>query len=152
MTQLACRSLVLAILLSVILLGSEAAQDLPPGRLDQIKVIFVPPMKGRLEHYLTNEIVRWGHFQITLNPHDADAVFSDTTDVSIRDFLEDPPKIRTTRAKTRGTAFLIDVKDEKVLWSGVVKPSEPFFLGGDKSNHQLAQEIVELLKKDMKAK
>jgi len=152
MRQVLYRSLFLATLLWLVLLQPVVAQDFSQDRLDHIKMIFVPPMKGRLEHYLTNELVRWGHFQVTLNPHDAEALFSDTTDVSVRDFLADPPKIRTTRAKTRGTAFLIDMKTEKVLWSGAVKPSEPFFLGGDKSNRELAQQLVGLLKKDMKQK
>ena len=115
-------------------------------------MIYVIPMQDRLEHFLTYEIVRWGYFQVTLNPHEADALLSDTTDVSVKELLEDPPKVRKTRARTRGTAFLINMKTEKVLWSAAVKPSEPFLLGGDKSSRQLAQEIVELLRKNLQPK
>jgi hypothetical protein len=128
------------------------ANDNASDRIDQVKTIFVVPMKDRLEHFLTHELVSWGYFQVTLNPHDADALLSDTTDVSVKEFLQDPPKVRKTRAKTRGTAFVISMKTEKVLWSAAVKPSESFLLGGDKSNRELAQEIVGQLKKNLQSK
>jgi hypothetical protein len=70
----------------------------------------------------------------------------------VKEFLQDPPKVRKTRAKTRGTAFVISMKTEKVLWSAAVKPSESFLLGGDKSNRELAQEIVGQLKKNLQSK
>jgi len=147
-----CRSLLFVGLLCAAFSLPIGASDSTRDKLDQTKIIFVIPMKDRLDHFLTHELVRWGYFQVTLNPHEADAALSDTTDVSVKEFLEDPPKVRKTKSRTRGTAFLIDMKTEKVLWSAAVKPSEAFILGGDKSNRELAQEIVGLLKKDLQPK
>ena len=56
----------------------------PSGGLDGVRTIYVIPMKDRLEHFLTNELVKWGHFEVTLNPRQADALLSDTTDVDIK--------------------------------------------------------------------
>jgi hypothetical protein len=146
-----CR-LLLAGLLCAVLSPPIEAEDNTQGKLEQVKTIFVIPMKDRLEHFLTHELVDWGYFQVTLNPHEADTLLSDTTDVSVKELLQDPPKVRKTRARTRGTAFLINMKTEKILWSAAVKPSESFLLGGDKSNRELAQEIVRLLKKKLQTK
>ena len=121
---------------SSILGGSEAAEN----KLDNVKTIYVVPMKDRLEHFLTNEIVKWGQFEVTLNPREADALLSDTTDVNVKELLSDQAKIRRTTARTRGTAFLIDAAK---------KPSGSFLAGGDKSARELAQEIVGQLKKDV---
>lgn len=124
----------------------------PPGGLDSVRTIYVIPMKDRLEHFLTNELVKWGHFEVTINPRQADALFSDTTDVDIKNLMTADAKIRKTTARTRGTAFLIDLKTERVLWSAAKKPSESFFLGGVKSIRELAEEIVGQLRKDMQTK
>ena len=133
---------------SSILGGSEAVEN----KLDNVKTIYVIPMKDRLEHFLTNEIVKWGQFEVTLNPREADVLLSDTTDVNMKELLSDSSKIRRTTARTRGTAFLIDMKTEKVLWSAAKKPSGSFLWGGDKSVRELAQEIVGQLKKDVGTK
>jgi hypothetical protein len=145
------RILLLGLLCSSLSQPVEAS-DNTQDRLDQVKTIFVIPMKERLEHFLTHELVGWGYFQVTLNPHEADALLSDTTDVNVKELLQDPPKVRKTKARTRGTAFLINMKTEKVLWSAAIKPSESFLLGGDKSNRELAQEIVRELKKNSQPK
>ena len=126
-----------------------AAQESPLSGLDLVKTIYVIPMRERMEHFLTNELVRWGRFEVTLNPHQADALLSDTTDVDLKELMSESGKIRKTNARTRGTAFLIDFKTQKVLWSTAKKPSESFFMGGSKSTSELAHEIVEQLKKDM---
>jgi hypothetical protein len=126
------------------------ANEAPEASLDSVKTVYVMPMRERMEHFLANEIVRWGHFEVTVNPRQADALLSDTTEVNIRELLANPTKVRKTLARTRGTAFLIDMKTEKVLWSAAKKPSDSFLLGGDKSSMELAQEIVGQLKKDVK--
>jgi hypothetical protein len=122
------------------------------GGLNGVRTIYVIPMKDRLEHFLTNELVKWGHFEVTINPRQADALLSDTTDVDIKTLMTADAKIRKTTARTRGTAFLIDLKTERVLWSAAKKPSESFLLGGVKSTRELAEEIVGQLRKDMQAK
>jgi hypothetical protein len=109
-------------------------------------------MKDRLEHFLTNELVKWGHFQVTLNPRQADALLSDTTEVDIKNLMTADAKIRKTTARTRGTAFLIDLKTERVLWSVAIKPSESFWMGGVKSVRELAEEMMGQLKKDLQTK
>jgi hypothetical protein len=122
------------------------------GGLNGVRTIYVIPMKDRLEHFLTNELVKWSHFEVTLNPRQADALLSDTTDVDIKQLMTADSKIRKTTARTRGTAFLIDLKTERVLWSVARKPSESFWMGGVKSVRELAEEIVGQLRKDMLAK
>ncbi|PYV44767.1 MAG: hypothetical protein DMG06_05185 [Acidobacteria bacterium] len=125
------------------------ADEAVENKLTNVKTIYVIPMKDRLEHFITNEIVKWGQFEVTLNPREADALWSDTTDVDMKGLLSDQAKIHRTTARTRGTAFLIDMKTEKVLWSAAKKPSGSFLVGGDKSARELAQEIVGQLKKDV---
>jgi len=124
----------------------------PSSGLDSVRTIYVIPMKDRLEHFLTNELVKWGHFEVTLNPRQADALLSDTTEVDIKNLMTADAKIRKTTARTRGTAFLIDLKTERVLWSVAKKPSESFWMGGVKSVRELADEIVGQLRKDMQSK
>lgn len=148
------------ILLSVAAVAQEpgavapqpAPSPLPSGGLESFRSIYVVPMKDRLEHFLTNELVRWGHFEVTLNPRQADALLSDTTEVDIKQLMTPDVKIRKTAARTRGTAFLIDLKTERVVWSVAKKPSESLFLGGAKSTHELAEEIVGQLRKDIQMK
>jgi len=125
---------------------------LPSGGLESIRSVYVVPMKDRLEHFLINELVKWGHFEVTLNPRQADALLSDTTEVDIKQLMTPDVKIRKTQARTRGTAFLIDLKTERVVWSVAKKPSESLFLGGVKSSSELAVEIVGQLRKDMQMK
>ncbi|MCI0417752.1 MAG: hypothetical protein L0387_33260 [Acidobacteria bacterium] len=132
--------------------AASSVSQAPPGGLDAAKAIYVIPMKDRLEHFLTNELVKWGRFEVTLNPRQADALLSDTTEVDIKQLMTPDAKIRKTSARTRGTAFLIDLKTERVLWSAAKKPSESFFLGGDKSTRELAEEIIDQLRKDMHPK
>ena len=147
--------------LSVLTPAQETAPGQPPSAtpvassssaLNGVRTIYVIPMKDRFEHFLTNELVRWGHFEVTLNPRQADALLSDTTEVDIKSLMTADAKIRKTTARTRGTAFLIDLKTERVLWSAAKNPSDSIFLGGMKSTRELAEEIVGQLKKDMQTK
>src|SRR5262245_35600966 len=129
--------------------AKPATVSAPSTGLASVRTIYVIPMKDRLEHFLTNELVRWGHFEVTINPRQADALLSDTTEVDLKQLMLPDAKIRKTGARTRGTAFLIDMKTERVLWSTAKKPSDSFFLGGVKSGRELAEEIVAQLKKDL---
>ncbi|MFN8006604.1 MAG: hypothetical protein U0V70_06235 [Terriglobia bacterium] len=97
-----------------------------------------------MDHYVTNELVQWGKFQVTVDPRQADALLSDSTKVNIN--LNNPQKIQKGYS-TRGTLFLIDLRSEQVLWSAYKKPNEPFILGGDKSNPELAHDLIGILKK-----
>ena len=132
---------------------SEAVPQPSSSRgLDGVRTIYVIPMKDRLEHFLTNELVKWGHFEVTINPRQADALLSDTTEVDIKNLMTADTKVRKTAARTRGTAFLIDLKTERVLWSVAKKPSDSFWMGGVKSVREIGEEIVSQLKKDMQGK
>lgn len=146
---------------SVVVVAQETAPgpSAPPtpvtsssSSLSSVRTIYVIPMKDRLEHFLTNELVKWGHFEVILNPRQADALLSDTTEVDIKNLMTAEAKIRKTTARTRGTAFLIDLKTERVLWSVAKKPSESFWMGGIKSVRELAEEMVGQLRKDMQTK
>ena len=76
------------------------ANEAVEKKLDNVKTIYVIPMKDRLEHFLTNEIVKWGQFEVTLNPREADVLLSDTTDVNVKELLSDSAKIRRTTSRT----------------------------------------------------
>ncbi len=132
--------------------GSTTPVTSSSSGLSSVRTIYVIPMKDRLEHFLTNELVKWGHFEVTINPRQADALLSDTTEVDIKNLMTTDAKIRKTAARTRGTAFLIDLKTERVLWSVAKKPSESFWMGGVKSVRELAEEIVRQLRKDIQTK
>lgn len=143
----------------VVAQGTAPGLSAPPtpvtsssSSLFSVRTIYVIPMKDRLEHFLTNELVKWGRFEVTLNPRQADALLSDTTEVDIKNLMTADAKIRKTTARTRGTAFLIDLKTERVLWSVAKKPSESFWMGGIKSVRELAEEMVGQLRKDMQTK
>lgn len=118
--------------------------------LAQTKTIYVVPMRGGMDHYLTNELVQWGRFQITVNPQQADALLSETTKVNIGALMTDPQKVQKAFS-TKGTLFLIDPRTHQVLWSVYKKPNEPFILGGDKSNPELAHDMISALRKDLGA-
>ena len=92
--------------LSVLTPAQETAPGEPPSAtpvassssaLNGVRTIYVIPMKDRFEHFLTNELVRWGHFEVTLNPRQADALLSDTTEVDIKNLMTVDAKIRKPR-------------------------------------------------------
>jgi hypothetical protein len=126
------------------------AQGPVTQNLAQTKTIYVVPMRGGLDHYVTNELVQWGRFQITMDPQQANALLTETTKVNIRAIMTDPQKVPKAFS-TRGTLFLIDPRTLQVLWSVYKKPNEPFILGGDKSNPELAHDMISAFRKDLGA-
>ena len=141
----------LPLVIIALLLAADSAisvQGPATQNLAHVKTIYVVPMKGGMNHYVTNELVQWGRFQVTLDPHQADALLSDTTKVDISAIMTDPKKLQKT-VSTRGTLFLIDLKTEKVIWTVYKKPYEPYILGGDKSSPELAHDMITALKKDL---
>ena len=118
--------------------------------LAQIKTIYVVPMRGGMDHFVTNELVKWGRFQVTLDPHQAEALFSDSTKVDINAIMNNPQKVPKALS-TRGTLFLINLRTGQVLWSVYKKPTEPYILGGDKSDPELAHDMIASLKKEIGA-
>ena len=137
------------IILSCIPAVMSSAEELQEPSLLTVKKIFILPMKDRMDHLLTNELVRWGHFEITVNPTQADAFFSDATNIDVKGIQSDPSKIRKSAGTARGTVFLIDIKTEKILWSTSQNPSDHWYMGGSKDTRELAAEIVAQLKKDI---
>ena len=130
--------------------SSIDAQGLETQNLAQVKTIYVFPMRGGMTNYVTSELVRWGRFQVTLNPHQADALLSDSTKVDLKTLMVDPKAPQKT-SSARGTLFLIDLKTENVIWAIAKNPSESFFMGGDKSNPELAHEMIMALRKDLES-
>ncbi|MEW5977492.1 MAG: hypothetical protein AB1898_17000 [Acidobacteriota bacterium] len=132
--------------------AQEPASEGVPAQasLADVRIIYVVPMRQNMDQLLTSELVKWGHYQVTINPRQADAFLSDNTLVSIQEWLKQEAGARRTSSRLRGTAFLIDVRSEKVIWSTSKKPSGSFLSGGDKSNRELAAEIVDQLREDLK--
>jgi hypothetical protein len=125
------------------------ANDPPRPGLDAVKAIYVMPMKNRMDHYLTAELVKWGHYQVTLNPQQADAILSDVPQIDVKGLLQDPSKVTWASRASRGNSFLIDPKSEKVIWSASKDPSTSYLVYTEyKSVKDLAHEIIGQLKKD----
>lgn len=117
--------------------------------LSAMKVIYVLPMKDRMDSYLTAELVKWGRYEVTLNPKQADAIFSDFPQLDIKGLLADPSKLNRPSKSPRGVAFLIDPKSEKVIWSTSKDLSTSYLIHTEhKSAKDLAHQIVGQLKKD----
>ena len=87
-----------------------AAEEASQVHLNSVKVIYLIPMKDRVDHYLTAELVRWGQYEVTIDPHLADGILSDVPHIDLKGLMEDPPKIVRTSKASRGIAFLIDPK------------------------------------------
>ena len=137
---------IISILLAAVV--TISAQGPASQNLAQVKTIYVVPMRGGMNHYLTTELVQWGRFHVTLDPHQADALLSDSTKVDIEAIMNDPKKLQKAFS-TRGTLFIIDLKTGQVIWGVYKKPSEPFIMGGDKSNPELAHDMITALRKDL---
>ena len=147
MREVVCR-IAVAVISLLFTAPGIVAQGPISQTLAQTKTIYVVPMRGGMDHYLTNELVQWGRFQITVNPQQADALLSETPKVNIGAIMTDPQKVQKA-SSTKGTLFLIDPKSLQVLWSVYKKPNEPFIFGGDKSNPELAREMISALRKDL---
>jgi hypothetical protein len=144
------RSILLYCLVGAMLASTSAVANEPPKPgLDTVKMIYVMPMKNRMDHYLTAELVKWGHYQITLNLQQADAILSDVPQIDVKGLLQDPSKVTWASRASRGNAFLIDPKSEKVIWSASKDLSTSYLVYTEyKSVKDLAHEIIEQLKKD----
>ena len=145
-------SLVLGFSTLVICLASSyaVAEETSQVHLDSVKVIYLIPMKDRMDHYLTAELVRWGQYEVTIDPHLADGILSDVPHIDLKSLMEDPPRIVRTSKAARGIAFLIDPKSEKLIWSTSKDTSTSYLVHTSyKSAKDLAHEIVEQMKKDV---
>ena len=121
----------------------------PALTLNTVKVIYVIPMKDRMESYLTAELVKWGRYEVTINPQLADAIFSDVPQIDIKALLADPSKFNHPSKSPRGMAFMIDPRSEKVIWSTSKNLSTSYLIHTDyKSAKDLAHEIIKQLKED----
>jgi hypothetical protein len=143
-----CVSVMISLLMCIPVMR-YSVEDPPEPSVESVKTIFILPMRDRMNNLLTSDLVRWGHFRITVNPKQAEAILSDTTNIDVHGLVSDPSTIRKPTSTTLGTVFLIDIKSEKVLWSTSKKPSDSWYLGGSKNTRELAAEIVDQLKKDV---
>ncbi len=145
-------------LMSVLLMGLfcgmlglplTAQEKVPKLSLENVKVIYVMPMKDRMDHYLTSELVKWGRYEVTLNLRQADAILSDVPQIDVPALLEDPSKVTRASRTSRGTAFLIAPKSQKVIWSASKNPTVSYLVHTEyKTSKDLASELVEQMKKD----
>ena len=130
--------------------SAAAAEEASQVHLNSVKVIYLIPMKDRMDHYLTTELVRWGQYQVTIDPHLADGILSDVPHIDLKGLMEDPPRIVRTSKASRGIAFLIDPKSENLIWSTSKDTSTSYLIHTSyKSAKDLAHEIVEQMKKDI---
>lgn len=122
------------------LLGGEAVQ-----------VIYVVPMKNKMERFLIRELAKWGRFQVTLKAGDADALLSDSPNINVQEILQGKAAaIRTNEGKP-GNVFLISRQTEKVLWATGESTTSHNPLAGPKTLEGLAEGMIGNLRHDVNA-
>lgn len=126
--------------LSAPLLGGEAVQ-----------VIYVVPMRNKMERYLVRELTRWGRFQVTLKSGDADALLSDSPNVDVQEILEGKTAAIRTNEGTPGNIYLISSHTERVLWATGGRTTSHNPLAGPKTLERLAEGIIGNLRHDVNA-
>jgi hypothetical protein len=102
-----------------------------------------------MERFLAEELVRWGHFEVTVSPEKADAIMTETSAVKLADILKSDTRLYRTSEKSRGSMFLVNTASEKIIWGTTKKSSSSVPFSGSKSNQELAHEIIGQLRHDV---
>jgi hypothetical protein len=76
----------------------------PNPDLLQVKTIYLLPMSGGLDQYLTNWLTREGHFQVVTDPQDADAILTDRVGEAFESRMAAlyPPEKEEPKVETKG--------------------------------------------------
>jgi hypothetical protein len=133
------------------------------GDLTGVKTVYILPMSGGLDQYLAVRLTSSGAFQVSTNPAEADAIFTDRIGSNFEQILKDTFTVKTEEEKKddefskptmqplsrgKGSLFLVDKRTHVVLWSMYAKPKSS---QADDMN-QLATRIASQIGKDRKAK
>jgi hypothetical protein len=116
---------------------------------EPIQVIYIVPMRNKMEKYLARELTKWGRFQVTLKPKDANALLSDSPAINVEDILQAKTAAIRTNEGNPGNMFLISCQTEKILWATREKASSLNPLAGPKTLDGLAEGIIGNLRHDV---
>lgn len=118
---------------------------------EPVQVIYVVPMRNKMEKFLVRDLVKWGRFQVTLKPGDADALLSDSPNINVQDILQAKTAATRTHEGKPGNMFLVSRQTEKILWATGEKTTSLNPLAGPKTLEGLAEGIVGNLRHDVNA-
>ncbi len=160
---------------SLLLAGFLSAAVTMP-ELEAVKKVYLLPMTNGLDQFVANELTRGGRFTVVTDPSLADTIMTDRLgDTFEKKFSElypspDAPKEvkkdkdgkeikESTRAReeppvrlgggfgrSKGTVFLVQRTNKKVLWSYYMKPKS----ARSEDQNYLAKKIVNRLMTDIK--
>jgi hypothetical protein len=140
--------------------------------LSGVKTVYLLPMSGGLDQYLAVRLTAAGAFQVSTDPFQVDAIFTDRIGSNFEKTLKDllnPPKQVSGKVSTngkedddsafakptmqplsrgKGSLFLIDHKTHVVLWSMFAKPKS----SQAEDMNALASQITAQITKDRKGK
>jgi len=128
---------------------SQSVPSTPVLGGEPVQTIYVVPMRNKMEFYLAREITKWGRFQVTLNPKNADALLADSPNLKVQDILQSTATGIRPTGITPGTLFLISSRREKILWATNEKTTSLNPLAGPKTIEKLAEGIIGKLRHDV---
>ncbi len=135
---------------SLLVLGACLA---PAATLQDIKTVYVFPMRNSMDQYLASRLTREHVFQVVSNPKEADAVFTDRMGPSFERIFDErvlDVKFKSEDAPphaamgSKGSVFLVS-KSKQVVWSAF----EPTKDSTPKQMEHTARRTVEQLMKSM---
>jgi hypothetical protein len=128
---------------------SQSVPSTPVLGGEPVQTIYVIPMRNKMEFYLAREITKWGRFQVTLNPKNADALLADSPNLKVQDILQSAATGIRPTGISPGTIFLISSRREKILWATNEKTTSLNPLAGTKTIEKLAEGIIGKLRHDV---
>jgi hypothetical protein len=160
------------LILAVLTVASAAICAAQSPSLENVKTVYLWPMRHSLDQYLAEQLSGGGPFQVVVDPKLADAIiteridapflkamdelFANTSDKagkpeasasasgSVEDGLQAPRPANRPMGQPSGTVFLVHAASRKVLWSTFINQQD--FL--PKNLHRQARDVVGRLKKE----
>jgi hypothetical protein len=127
-------------LIPVLLLATAVLAQTAMTNVADIRKIYIEPMPNNLNQYLTSEISKQFHGNLTvvLQKADADAIMKG---------------VNAGQDTTIGTVQIVDLNGKTILWSGTAKDGDKVFLSlNHRGEDKVAANLVGQLKKAMQGK
>ena len=128
-------------LIPILLLATAVLAQTAMTNLADIRKIYIEPMPNNLNQYLTSEISKQFHGNLTvvLQKADADAIMKGVTAAS--------------QDTTVGTVQIVDLNGKTILWSGTANDGDKVFLSlNHRGEDKVAANLIGQLKKAMQGK
>jgi len=125
----------------MLLIATAVLAQTAMTNLADIRKIYIEPMPNNLNQYLTSEISKQFHGNLTvvLQQADADAIMKGVT--------------AAAQDTTIGTVQIVDLNGKTILWSGTAKDGDKVLLNlNHRGEDKVAANLVSQLKKAMQGK